>query len=145
MDLKLHEKIQILRKRTGTNQGEFGAKAFNTSFESGRTKIKNIELGKQIPTQPDLKKMAAVLKISVAEIMATGQTTPDTCEPRSNGGVLVLQKVVDYFPDLGPYLDMLNKAITLQDRELIDHISAKLSRLLDPSTSLGGQGTGTEP
>jgi len=54
MELTLSEKIQLLRKRLGLNQGQFGAKAFNTSVETGRTKVKNIELGKQKPTPEDL-------------------------------------------------------------------------------------------
>jgi hypothetical protein len=47
------------------NQGSFGAKAFNTSFDSGRTKVKNIELGKQKPTRQDLENMARVLDVAI--------------------------------------------------------------------------------
>ena len=43
MELKQPEIIQILRRRCNLNQGALGAAAFDTSFESGRTKIKNIE------------------------------------------------------------------------------------------------------
>ena len=44
MQLTFAEKLQIMRKRTGLNQGAFGAKAFDLPVDSGRTKIKNIEL-----------------------------------------------------------------------------------------------------
>ena len=65
MNLTLPEKIQLLRKRMGLNQGQFGAKAFNMSVETGRTKIKNIELGKQKPTSEDLVQMAEALQPQV--------------------------------------------------------------------------------
>lgn len=144
MDLKLNEKIQLLRKRIGLNQGDFGAQAFNTSFESGRTKMKNIELGKQNPTQADLKKMAAVLGITVAKLLATGQAAPGGRKNQTIEGIVVGQKVLDTFPNLGPYLEMLNKAVSLEDQELIDHISAKIALLLDPAGQLAEMGTGTE-
>ncbi len=60
MELTTPEIIQLLRRRSQMNQGDFGAKSFGASYESGRTKIKNIELGKQVPTETDLKKMAVV-------------------------------------------------------------------------------------
>ena len=72
MNLSQAEIIQVLRRRTNLNQGDFGARAFKTSYESGRTKIKNIELGKQVPTAEDLRKMARVLDVGVTELMARG-------------------------------------------------------------------------
>ena len=41
IELTQGEMIQILRKRAGRNQGQLGAEAFNTTPDSGRTKIKN--------------------------------------------------------------------------------------------------------
>ena len=68
MELMQPEIIQILRRRCNMNQGALGAAAFDTSLESGRTKIKNIELGRQIPTPSDLEKMAGVLGVPVAAL-----------------------------------------------------------------------------
>lgn len=68
MELTLPEKIQLLRKRLGLNQGQFGAQAFDTSVETGRTKIKNIELGKQQPTSDELAQMAKVLEVSTSTL-----------------------------------------------------------------------------
>ncbi|MGD9097312.1 MAG: helix-turn-helix transcriptional regulator, partial [Desulfobacterales bacterium] len=68
MELKQPEIIQILRRRCNLNQGALGAAAFDTSYESGRTKIKNIELGRQAPTPDDLEKMAVVLGVPVSEL-----------------------------------------------------------------------------
>ena len=133
MELSQPEKIQILRKRTGLNQGEFGAKVFNTSIESGRTKIKNIELGKQAPTAMDLKLMAEALEISVAELKAEKRDGDDHAK---GNGIYVFQKVLDYFPDMGPYLDMLNNAAMIEDVELIDYIADKLSDLLQAGRQL---------
>lgn len=144
MDLKLNEKIQILRKRIGYNQGDFGAKAFNTSFESGRTKVKNIELGKQVPTKSDLNKMAVVFGIPPAELSNNSPEKTVDNSTRTKDGILVSQKVLDYFPNLGPYLDMLNKAITLEDEELIDHIAAKLALMMNPANRMADMVTRTE-
>ena len=129
MDLTQPEILQILRRRVDMNQGTFGAKAFNTSFESGRTKIKNIELGKQTPTDDDLKKMALVLGVS-AEILKP-QKSPSVRDKQKSRtaleGIVISNKTLVLVPDLGPYMDMLNKAVTLEDRELIQHIAEKLS------------------
>ena len=129
MELTQPEIIQILRRRADMNQGTFGAKAFDTSFESGRTKIKNIELGKQIPSEDDLKKMARVLEVS-----------PETLKPKEGPqkparqistavkeGMVIHKKTLLLVPDLGAYLDMFNKAVMLEDNELIRHIAEKLS------------------
>ena len=111
------------------NQGTFGAKAFDTSFESGRTKVKNIELGKQIPTDDDLEKMARVLGVS-PEIL---KPTEGPLEPArrisaaAQEGIVIHKKTLVLIPDLGAYLDMFNKAVMLEDNELIRHIAEKLS------------------
>ncbi len=76
MELTTPEIIQLLRRRAQMNQGDFGAKAFGTSYESGRTKIKNIELGKQVPTEMDLKKMARVLGVKPVELRPQKNLTP---------------------------------------------------------------------
>ena len=53
-----------------------------------------------------------------------------------DGGILIDQKVLDAFPGLDTYLDMLNKAIRLDDHELIDYISGKVSRLFGKTAIL---------
>lgn len=126
MKLTLPEKIQLLRKRTGLNQGQFGAKAFNMSVETGRTKIKNIELGKQKPTADDLVQMAKALDVpaSVLRQVAVEEGDPQLLESE---GMFVDQAVLDRFHQLGPYLEMLNRAVSINDEELIAHIADKLS------------------
>ena len=102
MRLTQTELIQILRKRAGLNQAELGAKAFNTSFDSGRTKIKNIELGKQRVSHDDLKRIANCLDVPLEQL----QPSPVDGEMTSAqiaGGILISQKVVDMFPDLREY------------------------------------------
>lgn len=135
MELTLPEKIQLLRKRMGLNQGQFGAKAFKTSVETGRTKIKNIELGKQKPTPDDLDQMARVLDVSPS---ALHQRPPGGASPvaPSRQGVLVDQAVLDRFYQLGPYLEMLNRAVSISDEELIAHITEKLSSVFTISSQL---------
>ena len=128
MKLKQPEIIQILRKRANLNQGAFGAKAFDTSFESGRTKVKNIELGKQKPSAADLKKMARVLAVPVEELIPDSPSHQGP-GPKPADGVVVLAQVLDLFPGVGPYLEMLNKAVTLDDEELIEHIIYKIEQL----------------
>ena len=126
MKLTLPEKIQLLRKRTGMNQGQFGAKAFSMSVETGRTKIKNIELGKQKPTAADLVQMAKVLDVPASVLDPTAGAQRDPIAPAA-AGMLVNQAVLDRFHQLGPYLEMLNRAVSMQDEELIAHIADKLS------------------
>lgn len=135
MELTQPEIIQLLRRRTGMNQGTFGKKAFTTSYESGRTKVKNIELGKQVPTTDDLKNMARVLGVGVHELTAEPAASDPMeirHEKRADKGLVVLQKVLDMFPGLEAYLEMLNKAALLDDEELIGYISEKVSGLLVP-------------
>lgn len=126
MNLTLPEKIQLLRKRMGLNQGQFGAKAFKLSEETGRTKIKNIELGKQKPTADDLVQMARALNVpeSVLGQVSTGHSEQ---RPSLSRGLLVDQAVLDRFQQLQDYLEMLNRAVSIDDEELIEHIAGKLS------------------
>ena len=135
MNLTLPEKIQLLRKRMGLNQGQFGAKAFNMSEETGRTKIKNIELGKQKPTSDDLVQMARALNVpeSVLGQVSTGQSEQG---PSLSRGLLVDQAVLERFHQLQDYLEMLNRAVSIDDEELIEHISGKLSDVFTYSGQL---------
>ena len=131
MNLKQPEIIQILRRRRNMNQGALGAAAFDTSLESGRTKIKNIELGRQMPTADDLERMAAVLGVSVSDL----DPARDGSKPaeRSGGepqrGVVMHRRVLERLPGADAYIEMLNKAVRLDDRELIGHIADKLAGL----------------
>jgi len=132
MELKQPEIIQILRKRTQMNQGDFGSRAFDTSYESGRTKVKNIELGRQVPTSEDLVKMAAILDVPVAELIPDGRTPipgPEKGFAETDNGVVVSERVLDTFPGIRSYLEMLNRAVKVRDRELIDHIAGRLADL----------------
>ena len=135
MNLTLPEKIQLLRKRMGLNQGQFGAKAFNMSVETGRTKIKNIELGKQKPTSEDLVQMAKVLGVPESTLI---MVSPDKegRQPLAVQGVLVDQAVLDRFSQLKDYLEMLNRAVSINDEELIEHIAGKLSSIFTGDTRL---------
>ncbi len=137
MELTLPEKIQLLRKRIGLNQGQFGAKAFKTSVETGRTKIKNIELGKQKPTSDDLAQMSKVLDVppSILTQMSVDEAASAFLAP-SKRGMVVDEKVLERFHQLGPYLEMLNRAVSINDEELIEHIAGKLSDLFTFSSQL---------
>ena len=127
MELTQPEIIQLLRRRCNLNQGALGAAAFDTSFESGRTKIKNIELGRQIPTSEDLEKMASVLGVVPSDLEPGRAGAGAAAEAVS--GVLLQRPVLDLLPGAEAYLEMLNKAVRLEDRELIAHIADKLSAL----------------
>ena len=135
MELTLQEKIQLLRKRTGLNQGQFGAKAFNLSEETGRTKIKNIELGKQKPTADDLAQMAKTLNVPASAFTPRADDLTIGLMS-SNRGMVVDPAVIERFQQLGPYLEMLNRAVALSDEELITHIAEKLSGVFAFSSRL---------
>jgi transcriptional regulator with XRE-family HTH domain len=129
MELKQTEIIQILRRRAEMNQGTLGAKAFSTSYESGRTKIKNIELGKQIPTQADLKNMARVLGVRPTDLIPNSVASKPP-SASSKEGLMIYPKTLERIPGLGPYLDMLNKAVALNDSELMAYIGEKIASIL---------------
>ncbi len=135
MKLTLPEKIQLLRKRMGLNQGQFGAKVFNLSVETGRTKIKNIELGKQKPTSDDLVQMAKVLEVPESMLHQVSADGADRLSPFDQG-LFVDQAVLDRFSQLGDYLEMLNRAVSIKDEELIAHIADKLSSVFMFSSQL---------
>jgi transcriptional regulator with XRE-family HTH domain len=129
MELMQPEIIQILLRRCNMNQGALGAAAFDTSPESGRTKIKNIELGRQIPTPGDLEKMAGVLGVPVAAL-DPAHVSSDPAVQAVDDGIVIHDKVLALLPGADVYIEMLNKAVRLEDRELIAHIAEKLAGLL---------------
>ena len=126
MQLTQSEMIQILRKRTGMNQAELGSRAFKTSMDSGRTKIKNIELGKQRVTEKDLKRIAQCLDVPVQQLQPSPGSDKITTGPYKEG-ILLSQKVVDMFPELQEYLEMLEKASVIDDFDLIEYLSKKIA------------------
>ncbi len=139
MDLTLPEIIQIYRRRAGLNQGTLGASAFDTSFESGRTKIKNIELGRQKPTPRDIENLARVLKLPVSALTSKTSLPLQSATALPLPGIAVSEQTIYRFPGLDAYLEMLNKAVLLNDEELIDHIAGKLARLFAVPSQMGGQ------
>lgn len=134
MELTQAEIIQVLRRRTNLNQGDFGARAFDTSYESGRTKVKNIELGKQIPSPEDLKKMAGALDVDQREIQPSNNGKADAVDVYP-GDAVVSSAVLETFSGLDTYLDMLNKAVQIGDTELIGHIAAKAAAIFESYTT----------
>ena len=126
MQLTQNEIIQILRKRAGLNQAELGSRAFNTTVESGRTKIKNIELGKQHVSIEDLKCIARVMGVPLEQLQPLpGKKNLDSAPEKM--GILISQKVAAMFPDLREYLDMLEKASMISDSGLIVYLSNKIA------------------
>ena len=128
MQLTLPETIQILRKRAGLNQAELGSKAFNTTFDSGRTKIKNIELGKQRVSESDLNRLAECLDVPLGKLQSSPVNKNKT-PGRPDDGIRISNKLVDMFPDLREYLEMLEKASRIDDVELIKYLSEKISEI----------------
>ena len=126
MRLTQSEIIQILRKRAGLNQAELGSLAFKTTPDSGRTKIKNIELGKQRVSEDDLRRIAECLDVPVEQLKPPPQNQNST-PGQHKGGVRISQKIVDMFPDLREYLEMLENASRIDDSDLIAYLSKKIS------------------
>ena len=50
------------------------------------------------------------------------------CEERDQG-VFIRRDVLEHLPGADAYIEMLNKAVRLEDRELIAHIADKLAGL----------------
>ena len=123
MRLTQPERIQVLRKRAGLNQGELGVRAFGLSRASGRTKIKNIELGKQLPSAQELEQIARAIDAPVSKLVPAAETP-------SNGSCRLSQQVLSLYPRLDVYVDMLNKAVRLDDRDLTNHITEKIAEIL---------------
>ena len=138
MRLTQSELIQILRKRTGFNQAELGSRAFNTSLDSGRTKIKNIELGKQRVSDDDLKRIAQSLNVTVEQLQSP-EEDPKAGSAKIKNGALISQKVVDMFPDLREYLEMLENAVRIDDLDLIEYLSKKIADIWQNGPKLGVQ------
>ena len=130
IELTQGEIIQILRKRAGMNQGQLGAEAFNTTPASGRTKIKNIELDKQKPTLDDLKAIAASLNLSLSELLFYQEERLGSVTAQKPEGIFVHQRIFNQFPGFEECLSILNKALILQDKELIVYVAKKTAGLL---------------
>lgn len=126
MKLTQPEILQILRKRAGFNQAELGSKAFETSPDSGRTKIKNIELGRQLATDDDLRRIANCLDVPVERL----QPMLEDNEALTGKKVPISKKIVDMFPDLCRYLEMLDKAAGIEDPDLIGYLAKKIAAIL---------------
>lgn len=129
MQLSQPEIIQILRKRANLNQAELGSRAFSTTMDSGRTKIKNIELGRQRPTEDDLRCIGECLDVPVEQLMAESDGRHTASGDRRNGAV-ISQKIIDMYPGLGNYLEMLDKAAGIDDTELIEYLTGKIGEIL---------------
>ena len=125
------EIIQIYRRRSGINQGDFGSRAFNTSYESGRTKMKNIELGRKIPTPTDLKNIAAVLDVSVSDLIPRRLPAAGEAQKMAASRTFFSQAVLNRFPGLDAYVDMLNKAVRVDDSELLAYLCSRIASLLN--------------
>lgn len=138
MRLNQSEIIQILRKRAGLNQAELGSRAFNTTFDSGRTKIKNIELGKQRVSDDDLERIAQCLDIPLVKLQPSPENKKSAIS-QSKNGIQISQKVVDMFPDLGEYLEMLEKASMIDDLDLIEYLSKRIADIWRDGPRLGAQ------
>ena len=108
------------------NQAVLGSRAFKTTMDSGRTKIKNIELGKQRVTADDLKRIAQCLDVPVQQLRPLPGSDKIVTGPYKEG-ILLSQKIVDMFPELQEYLEMLEKASVIDDVELIEYLSKKIA------------------
>ena len=142
MQLTQPELIQILRKRAGMNQAELGSRAFETTFDSGRTKIKNLELGIQRPTDDDLKRIAECLQVPF-ELFQTNSDPDGNSSKKRQDGVLISQKIIDMFPDLGDYLAMLDKAARMADTDLKDELTERIAIILRRDSAEKSQMTST--
>ncbi len=130
VELTQGEIIQILRKRAGINQGQLGAEAFNTTPDSGRTKIKNIELDKQKPTLDDLKAIAESLHLPLSQLLFYQEKLPGSVAASKAEGVVVHQRIFNQYPGLEECLSILNKALILKDEELIAYVAKKTAGIL---------------
>lgn len=129
IELTQGEMIQILRKRAGINQGQLGAEAFDTTVDSGRTKIKNIELDKQKPTVEDLKAIADVLQLPLPDLLIYPENDPGYTAGKKPDGIVVHHRIFGRFPGLEECLSILNKALILKDEELIVYIAKKTAEI----------------
>jgi transcriptional regulator with XRE-family HTH domain len=128
MQLTQPEIIQILRRRRGLNQAELGVKAFGLSPDSARTKIKNIELGRQLPNDDDTQKLARALDVEIGVIAPSAAAT-ETGTCAADNACHMTPETLRLFPGLADYVDMLNNAVRIGDQDLIGYIAGKLSSL----------------
>ena len=128
MQLTQPEIIQILRRRKGLNQAELGVKAFGLSPDSARTKIKNIELGRQLPTADDAEKLARALDVEGAVLMPSAAVT-ETGTNTADNACHMTPETLKLFPGFTDYVEMLNNAVRIGDQDLIGYIAGKLSNL----------------
>ena len=71
--------------------------------------------------------MAAVLNVPVVTLIPSD--APRVGGGADTGEICLHARTLALFPGLAPYLEMLNKAVTLDDEELIDHITYKIEQL----------------
>lgn len=128
MQLTQPEIIQILRRRKGLNQAELGIKAFGLTSDSARTKIKNIELGRQLPTAKDAQKLASALDVEPGDLeLSTAVSGPRTLS--SQNSCSMTPETLQLFPGYAEYIEMLNNAVRIGDQDLIGYIAGRLSSL----------------
>ena len=130
MQLIQPEIIMILRKRANITQAELGSRAFETTPNSGRTKIKNIELGRQLATDDDLRRIAKCLDVPV-EMLEPKPESNETIAGNRKDGFLISQKILNMFMNLPKYLERLNEAAELEDPELIEYLAKKIASILE--------------
>jgi len=130
MQLTLPEIIQLLRRRKGLNQAELGIHAFALAPDSARTKIKNIELGRQRLSEDDIEKLAQALDVPPDTITPTQSVANPTGGTLKNG-CLLTQETLQHFPGLEEYIEMLNNAVRIEDLDLIYYIAGRLSTLFE--------------
>jgi len=136
MQLTQPEIILILRKRANITQAELGSRAFETTPNSGRTKIKNIELGRQLATVDDLRRIAKCFDVPL-EMFEPSPEYNEIIAGNREGGILISQKIVDMFMNLRKYLEMLNEAADLDDSELIVYLAKKIASILQIGPDAG--------
>ena len=81
--------------------------------------------------------MAIVLEVPETALVP-GYTTlaaPGTQEERNAEEVCLSARTLALFPGLAPYLEMLNKAVAIDDSELIHHICEKIVQVFQQLTT----------
>ncbi|WP_372683220.1 hypothetical protein [Desulfosarcina sp.] len=70
--------------------------------------------------------MSKVLDVPPS-VLRPSQSDQRDAQAPAQRGVLVDYLILDRFEQLGPYLEMFNRAVFINDEELIEHIAGKLS------------------
>lgn len=135
MKLTQPEILQLLRRRKGLNQADLGVQAFGLTPYSARTKIKNIELGRQVPTADEIQKLALALDVQLSEIEPSA-TTFTAASQLSQDNCWLTAETLLLFPGLSEYAEMLNNAVRIGDHDLISYLAGKISELFE----LNGKG-----